>query len=122
MDWIAFAFLLIVASGDLFIMLFFVPKIRGIYTDMLGNRPLPSCTSFVLQGRYLFEALGFAYIGGGILVVRLASSRIALRSILVLISAATLQAGFTFCALIMPLMGDIQGVNSPSPELSAPLK
>jgi type II secretory pathway component PulF len=114
MDWIAFAFLMVVATADIFIIVFLVPKFRQIFSDILGTRPLPSSTSFVLEARYLFEAMAFTYLGGGILVVRLASSRIALRSVLGLILAAVIQAGFTTCALFLPLVGGlIQGINKP---------
>lgn len=114
MVWSALAFLVVVSSADIFIMVFVVPKFRQIYSDMLGTRPLPSSTSLVLEGRYLFEALAFAYLGGGILVVCLASRRVALRSVSGLILAAVIQAGFTTCVLFLPLVGDIvQGVNKP---------
>lgn len=101
MDWIAFAFLMAVGCADLLSMVFVVPRFREIFNDMLGNRPLPSSTSVVLQGRYLFGILALAYMGGGILLVRLAPSRIAYRYVLALILAAVIQAGFTTCALFL---------------------
>jgi type II secretory pathway component PulF len=115
-DWIAFAFLMIISGANLFSMVFLVPKFREIFNDMLGNRPLPSSTSFVLQGRYLFGMLALAYIGGGILVVRVAPSRIAYRYVLAPILVSLIQVGFTTCALFLPMVdeGDpIQGTNRP---------
>jgi type II secretory pathway component PulF len=114
MDWIAFAFLVVVASVDIFSMVFLVPRFRQIYSDMLGTKLLPAVTAFVLEARYLFVALAFLYLGGGILVVRPPSSRIAMRSLLGLILLAVIQAGFTTCALFVPLIGGIiQHIDKP---------
>ena len=110
-DWFAFAFLMIVASLDLFSAIYAIPRFREIYHDLLGNKPLPAMTSIVLQGRYLLGILAVGYLGGGIVVFRVVSRQIASCYILLMSLGAVIQAGFTILSLFAPLIGDIQGLS-----------
>jgi hypothetical protein len=106
-DWIAFGFLMVFASANIFGTVFMIPKFQHLYYDMLGDRPLPSTTSLILHWKYLFEALAFVYLGVGLRFAFVTSSRIGWRLFLAISGAAILQAAFMMWALCLPLVGGL---------------
>jgi hypothetical protein len=92
-----------------------LPNFQQIYTDMLGNKPLPAATTFIIHARTVLLLLSFA-------VPLLALLSLALRSL----SKSTYLAGFlilaifiqlfsTWHAVALPLFDIIQGMESTPP-------
>jgi len=90
---------LIIAFGIVgFLMLFIVPKFEAIFQDMLGGRPLPAITSFIMglsrliQSQFLLLVIGAVVLAvGGRLLLRIPA-----------VSAAVDRA-----KLKLPLFGDL---------------
>ncbi len=52
-----------------FLLVFIVPKFEAIFHDMLGNKPLPAITTFVIEASNLVKNHGLLLVGGVIAVV-----------------------------------------------------
>jgi type IV pilus assembly protein PilC len=52
-----------------FLLVFIVPKFEAIFADMLGNKPLPALTQFVIGASNLLKNNILWIIGGAVLVV-----------------------------------------------------
>jgi type IV pilus assembly protein PilC len=51
-----------------FLLVFIVPKFEQIFKDMLGGKPLPALTEFVVSASRLVKD-NFLYLGGGIAII-----------------------------------------------------
>lgn len=51
-----------------FLLVFIVPKFQQIFKDMLGNKPLPAITQFVIDASNLLKSQWY-YVLGGILII-----------------------------------------------------
>lgn len=109
MDWIAFAFLLVVSAANIFLLVHFIPLFQQIYHDMQGVEPLPSATASLIYWRGLVGFFALIWPAAGIFLVCSRRNKNTMRFVLGLILAAVLQAGFTTILLFMPLITDIRG-------------
>ena len=112
MDWVAFAFLMVISAANIFLLMYVLPIFEHIYHDMLGQNPLPYPTAFVIQWRFIFVSFAFLWAAMGISLVRLPSVQHSMRFLLALIVAAVLQTCFSVIILFMPLIVDIQGIQA----------
>jgi len=86
---------------QLFLALFVVPRFAAIFQDMLGNRPLPSSTSIVIDYRWLFAVLACVWLLVALFVVRQRVSGLYPSAIMVVM---LFQIFFTVIALFIPLL------------------
>ena len=107
---------LLVACAAVFTAGFIIPRFAGIFDDMLGGRPLPPVTEFVLHFRVLWLLLGFAFLFAAISLAwryRLRSAPRLVSAGLLLLAAA--QIGFIVIAMFLPLCGTIIRQMPPTP-------
>jgi len=93
------AVVLTIAIGIVtFLMLFIVPKFEAIFQDMLGGRPLPAITQFIMDLSRFIQA-NFLLLGGG-LVVSVVAFRFLLR-------LPAVESAVDRYKLKLPLFGDL---------------
>ena len=99
--WIAFAFFLVVAAGDIFVTIG-VFRFQGLYHD-LGVVRLPWYTALLIQWRFMFVLFAFSLPVIAFLVVRFRSTKVAITCLLAFGLVAVIQTLITMDALIRPL-------------------
>ena len=52
-----------------FLLVYIVPKFEQIFADMLGGKPLPALTEFVIGASRFFQNQWYYIIGGGVVIV-----------------------------------------------------
>ncbi|MGB8354388.1 MAG: hypothetical protein WCD79_10900 [Chthoniobacteraceae bacterium] len=104
-----FCITLIVGSLiNAFVMIFIAPKFGDIFHDMLGGKPLPPVTSFILEYHMVLAALSMALPVIGVMFCLFASSTRAFVTLCVLTLVTFVQIAVTVFALFMPLIGTVQ--------------
>ena len=81
-----------------FLLVFIVPKFQQIFHDMLGNKPLPAITQFVIDASNLLKDQWY-YVIGGIVVISVGYKMFA--------SSAMGRVILDRMKLSMPLFGDL---------------
>ena len=108
---VAAVFALIVSYLNLRVA-FQIGHFQNIFSDMLGDRPLPLLTQAVIQGRALLILLALLIpIGAVVSAAVLRNHKAALYTLAGLMLAAFVQMHLTWSALYAPLMAIINGLS-----------
>ena len=92
---------------------FLISHFQGIFSDMLGDKPLPGLTQLVVQGRPIFLTLALLIpILAVVAVVLIRNHKMALYSLGGLMLAAFLQLHLTWTGLFAPLMAIVRGLSA----------
>jgi len=94
--------------------IFLVPKFEQIFHDMLGGKPLPVLTTFVIGAHEVWIFVSLALPLAGVLICRLSSPERAVTVIAAATAAALAQTVITVFALFLPLISIIQTMSSGS--------
>ena len=86
-----------------FLLVFIVPKFQTIFHDMLGNKPLPGITQFVIDASDILKNNWYYVLGGGIIIT------VAYR---MFAASAPGRIILDRIKLYMPLFGDLTRKNS----------
>jgi type IV pilus assembly protein PilC len=86
-----------------FLLVFIVPKFQAIFHDMLGNKPLPGITQFVIDASDILKD-NWYYVIGGIIIITVSYRMFA--------ASAPGRIILDRIKLYMPLFGDLTRKNS----------
>lgn len=83
----------------------------GIFRDMLGDKPLPALTQFIVANELLFVTLALAFLTGAVCVAIFVRNHIiALLSLSAILLAIGIQLILTLSGLYAPLQSIIAGM------------
>lgn len=112
--WLALLPLLAIVAANLFLALHIIPRFTEIYEELWSpGFTLPYATRLILRWQSLLASVAYGSLFAGILVIWLASSRIAWNSVLVITLLALFQLGFAVCFLLVPLADLIEKAQPP---------
>lgn len=101
---VSLVILFILSSGNIFLLLFIVPKFEQIFADALPGRPLPGITEFIFTARIAIALIDLSWPILGTILLRQQKSY-AILWINLGIVWTFLQVGSTVIALFMPMVG-----------------
>jgi hypothetical protein len=109
---VALVFTLIVGYFNIRLA-FLIRHFQGIFSDMLGDKPLPGLTQLIVQGRPIFLLLALLIpILAVAAVVLIRHQKIALYSLGALMLVAFLQLHLTWTGLFAPLISIVDGLSA----------
>ena len=110
--WIAFILLLVASAANIFLLVRLLPSFQKIYHDIIGDKPLPLDTAFVIRWRFLFDSFALIWPATGTWIIYSAWTKNSIKVVLSLLLMSVIQAGFTSVVFFQPLIIDIQGMQS----------